>query len=177
MLGGYIGKILRIDLTEERISTQTFSEETLRKYIGGSGLGAKILFDETSEKTDPLGPENLLIFMTGPLVGTKAPNFGRYQVVTKSPLTGAYGEGNSGGTWGTTLKKAGYDGVVVKGKANRPVYIWINNGEVEIRDASHLWGKDTYEMDGILKRAGPEDISMRYRTGRGKPGKDCSCYE
>lgn len=151
MLGGYTGKVLRIDLTEEVFTVQTFSEETLRKYIGGSGLGAKILFEETSEKTDPLGPENLLIFMTGPLVGTQAPNFGRYEVVTKSPLTGAYGEGNSGGSWGTKLKHSGYDGIIVKGKAKKPVYVHINNGEVEIKDASHIWGRDTYETDSILK--------------------------
>jgi len=158
VLGGYIGKVLRVNLTEEKTSIQTFSEETLRKYIGGSGLGARILYDETDERTDPLGPENLLIFMIGPLVGTRALNFGRHQVVTKSPLTGGYGEANSGGSWGTNLKRAGYDGIVFTGRAKKPVYIYINNGEVQIRDASHLWGKDTYEVDSVLKRELGEKI-------------------
>lgn len=151
MPGGYMGRIARIDLTQNRVTTRFFSDEVLRKYIGGSGLGARILYDETSEKTDPLGSENVLVFMTGPLVGTPAPNFGRHQVVTKSPLTGAYGEANSGGTWGYNLKRAGYDGLILVGMASRPVYIWINEGEVEIRDAAHLWGKDTYETDALLK--------------------------
>ncbi len=151
MLGGYMGKVVRVDLTTKEISYQTFEEKILRQYLGGSGLGAKILYDETDTKTDPLGPENLLIFMAGPLVGTKVPNFGRHQVVTKSPLTGLYGEANSGGTWGANLKKAGYDGIVFKGKSEIPVYLSINNGEVEILDAAELWGKDTYEVDDILR--------------------------
>lgn len=155
-----MGKVLRVDLTANEISIQTFSDVVLRKYIGGSGLGAKILYEETYEQTDPLGPENVLIFMTGPLVGTMAPNFGRYEVITKSPLTGAYGEANSGGTWGVYLKRSGYDGIIIKGKAEKPVYLWINNGDVEIKDAAVLWGKDTYETDEILKKEhGPKVVT------------------
>ena len=104
---GYMGCYVRIDLTAEEITYQSFSDETLRKDIGGTGLGTKILYDETSIDTDPLGPDNVLIFSTGPLVGTKAPNFGRYHVVTKSPLTGKYAEANSGGKFGPALKKSG----------------------------------------------------------------------
>jgi aldehyde:ferredoxin oxidoreductase len=151
MAGGYVGKVLRVDLTKKMITEQTFSEETLRKYIGGTGLGTKILFEETTKDTDPLGPENPLIIMVGPLTGTNIPNFGRHHVVTKSPLTGGYGESNAGGTWGAKLKHAGYDGIIFTGKASKPVYLWIDNGQVEIRDAAYLWGKDTYEVDDILK--------------------------
>jgi len=153
MAYGYTGKILRVDLSSGSMKDEVIPEETLRKYLGGSGLGAKILYDETDSNTDPLGPDNLLIFMTGPLVGTNVPNFGRHQAITRSPLTGSFGEGNSGGSWGYKLKRAGYDGIVVKGKAEKPVYINIEEGKAEILDASHLWGKDTYEVDDILKEA------------------------
>jgi aldehyde:ferredoxin oxidoreductase len=159
-VSGYMGKILRIDLSKREVTYQEFAEETLKKYIGGSCLGAKILLDETGPETDPLGPDNILIFLTGPLVGTRAINFGRYQVVTKSPLTGAYGEANAGGSWGPELKKAGFDGIIFKGKADKPVYLWIENGKVEINDASSLWGKDTYEVDAILKeQLGPNIVT------------------
>ncbi|MDK2986257.1 MAG: aldehyde:ferredoxin oxidoreductase, partial [Clostridia bacterium] len=158
MLGGYMGKILRVDLSTQEILTETFQEEILRKYLGGSGLGAKILLEETTEKTDPLGPDNILIFMTGPLVGTRALNFGRHQVVTKSPLTGIYGEANSGGTWGVHLKRAGYDGLIISGRSSKPVYLWLNNDIVQIRDASSIWGKDTFETDLLLKRELGSDI-------------------
>jgi aldehyde:ferredoxin oxidoreductase len=95
--------MLRIDLTDKSIKTEAIEEEILRKYLGGSGLGTKILYDETDKDTDPLGPDNLLIFMTGPLVGTNIPNFGRHQAITRSPLTGSFGEGNTGGSWGSKL--------------------------------------------------------------------------
>ncbi|MFZ5944609.1 MAG: aldehyde ferredoxin oxidoreductase family protein [Bacillota bacterium] len=158
MAGGYIDNFIRVNLTTGKISYTTFKEETLRKYIGGSGLGAKILKEETDGTTNPLGPENLLIFLTGPLVGTNAPNFGRYQVVTKSPLTGGYGEANSGGTWGAHLKKAGVDGLIVSGKAEKPVYLYIENGQIEVREAEKYWGLDTYQLDEILKDELGQDI-------------------
>jgi|Deesub1362B_J571_1020462.scaffolds.fasta_scaffold00041_22 aldehyde:ferredoxin oxidoreductase len=146
-----MGKILRVDLRNGEIKEEELEEEVAKKFIGGSGLAAKIIYDELSSDVDPLSPENLLIFMTGPLVGVKVPNSGRHAVCAKSPLTGIWGEANSGGTWGVELKKAGYDGIVVKGKAEKPVYLWIHEGGVEIRDASHLWGKDTFETDEIIK--------------------------
>lgn len=151
MLGGYAGKILRVDLTTGEFHNTFYNEDTLRKYLGGSGLGARILYDETGPDTDPLGPENPLIFLTGPSEGTKMPNAGRYQVVTRSPLTGSYGEANSGGTWGVKLKKAGYDGVIFKGISPKPVYLNIKNDEVQLLDASDLWGKDSFEVDEILR--------------------------
>ncbi len=148
---GYYGNFLRIDLSTKTITKQEFSEETLRKYLGGSGLGTKILYDETDQHTDPLGPDNLLIFMTSPLVGTNVPNFGRYQVITRSPLTGSFGEANSGGTWGAKLRKAGVDGLIIKGQSEKPCYIYIEDGVAEIKDADDIWGKDTYELDDIMK--------------------------
>jgi aldehyde:ferredoxin oxidoreductase len=158
MANGYMGKVLRVNLTTGETSLQVFDDAVLRKYIGGSGLGAKILFDETGPETDPLGPENRLIFMTGPVVGTKAFNSGRYHVVTKSPQTGIFGEANSGGTFGPALKEAGFDGLVFTGKSPRPVFLWLDDGKVEIRDAGHLWGKDTFEVDESLKNELGQDI-------------------
>jgi aldehyde:ferredoxin oxidoreductase len=158
MINGYMGKVLRVDLSTGLITTQTFSEATLRKYIGGSGLGTKILYEETDPATDPLGPENRLIFMTGPVVGTKAVNSGRHHVITRSPLTGILGESDSGGTFGAELKRAGFDGVVFTGKAKAPVYLWIENNHAELRQATLLWGRDTYEVDELLKSELGKDI-------------------
>jgi len=110
-----------------------------------------LLYEETGPGPDPLGPENLLIFMTGPYTDTKVPTSGRHAVVTKSPLTGIWAESDIGGSWGTALKGAGIDGLVVKGIAPKPVYIWIDEGTVEIRQAGHLWGKDTYQLDDLIK--------------------------
>ncbi|MCW4020139.1 MAG: aldehyde ferredoxin oxidoreductase family protein [Candidatus Bathyarchaeota archaeon] len=152
MFGGYIGKILRVNLSNGRISEEVVKESVLRKYVGGSGLAAKILFDETSRETDPLSPENVLIFMTGPATGTQVPLSGRYQVVSKSPLTGIFGESDSGGTWGPELKKAGFDGIVIVGRASKPAYLWVCDGEAELKDAEHLWGVDTYDLDGVVKK-------------------------
>ncbi|MBC7109953.1 MAG: aldehyde ferredoxin oxidoreductase family protein [Archaeoglobi archaeon] len=150
---GYMGKLLRVDLTRNEIREEELKEELAKKFIGGSGLSAKIIYDELPNpaEVDPLSPENILIFMTGPLVGVRVPNSGRHSVCAKSPLTGIWGEANSGGTWGVEFKKTGYDGIIITGKAEKPVYLWIHEGGVEIRDASHLWGKDTFETDEILK--------------------------
>ena len=158
MINGYIGKALRVDLTTRQITEQYFGEEVLRKYIGGSGLATKILYDETDRFTEPLSPENRLIFMTGPLVGTRAVNSGRHHVVARSPLTGIYGESSSGGTFGPNLKFSGYDGLIIYGKSDCPVYLWIDNGKAELRDAAFLWGKDTYEVGEILKAELGNDI-------------------
>jgi aldehyde:ferredoxin oxidoreductase len=151
MAGGYMGKVLRIDLSRKKTEEQSFSEEICRKFIGGSGLGAKILYDETNSGTDPFSPENPLIFMAGPTANTLIPTSGRHAVVSRSPLTGVFGESDAGGTWGAKLKQAGFDGIVLTGKAQTPTYLWIQDGKVEFRDASHIWGKDTYEIDPILK--------------------------
>lgn len=158
MVKGYMGSTIRVDLTTSTITNEFIPEEILRKYIGGSGLGAKILYDETDQFTDPLGPENRLIFMTGPVVGTKVLDSGRYNVVTKSPLTGIFGESSSGGTFGPGLRRAGFDGVIFMGKSEKPVYLFLDNGKAELRSAEHLWGLDTYEVDDLLKAEHGKDI-------------------
>jgi len=151
MAGGYMGKVLRVDLSRKKVEELTFNEEACRKFIGGSGLGAKILYDETKADTDPFSPENPLIFMAGPTANTQVPTSGRHAVVSRSPLTGVFGESDVGGTWGAKLKQAGLDGMVITGKAESPTYLWVQDGKVEFRDASRVWGKDTYEVDPILR--------------------------
>jgi aldehyde:ferredoxin oxidoreductase len=149
---GYMGKILRVDLTKGKVEAEKLDENLAKKFIGGTGLATKILYDETGAETDPLGPENRLIFMTGPFAATPVITSGRHHMVTKSPLTGAYSESDTGGTWGPYLKRAGFDGVVVTGKARKPVYLWVTEGKAEIRDASRFWGMDTYVLDEAIRK-------------------------
>jgi len=151
MAYGYWNKVLRVNLTDGTIGEQSFTEEDLRKYTGGSGLAVKILSDETDRHTDPLGPDNRMIFMTGPFTGTGVTNGGRYQAVAKSPLTGILGEANSGGSWGTRLKGTGYDGIVFEGKAEKPVYLFVEEDKATLMDASIYWGMDTFQLDDELK--------------------------
>ncbi len=151
MLKGYNRKILRLDLTAGDISYEYLDEPTARKYIGGVGLAAKMLWDETTPNTDPLSPENELIFMTGPLTGSILPKSSRYIIAGISPLTGIWGQAHSGGSFADELRHAGLDGIVVKGRASKPVYLWLHNQKAEIRDAAHIWGKDTYEVAELLK--------------------------
>jgi aldehyde:ferredoxin oxidoreductase len=148
---GYAGRLLHVNLTKQESQVEGLSEHEARMFIGGSGLAAKRLWEMTGNETDPLGSENVLIFMTGPLTGTKVPLSGRHEVAAKSPLTGVYGECDVGGRWGTELKKAGFDGAVITGKSARHTYLWINENGVEFRDARHLWGLDTYEVSPILR--------------------------
>lgn len=156
---GYMGRLLRVDLTRGKIYTEALSEGLARSYLGGSGLGARFLYDETDEKTEPLGEKNLLMFLTGPFVGTPSPSSGRHAVVTKSPL-GIWGEADAGGGWGEALKKAGYDGILVTGRSEKPVYLWVTEYGAQIRDASLLWGKDTYETDDLIKRETDEKAAI-----------------
>ena len=160
MLGGYYNKFLRVNLTTGEMKVESFPEETLRKYMGGSGLGARIIYDETNEQTDPLGPENVITFIAGPIAGTTVPNGGRYHVSTKSPVNGLLGEGSSGGSFATKMKYSGFDGVIVTGASEKPVYININNGEYELKDASDLWGMDTFELDEKLKEIEGKAITI-----------------
>ncbi|MBC7114492.1 MAG: aldehyde:ferredoxin oxidoreductase [Archaeoglobi archaeon] len=154
-------KILRVDLTSGSVKDEIIPEEICRKFVGGRGLAEKILWDELKPGIDPLSPENILIFMTGPLEGTRMPTSGRFHVVTKSPQTGGIGDSNCGGDFGPKLRAAGYDGVVVTGRAEKPVYIWIDNGKVEIRDASHLWGRGVWDTeDMIMEEIGDKKISI-----------------
>ena len=151
MIYGYMGKILRVNLTTSTITEEFPDEETIRMYLGGAGLATKILFDETEKGIDPLGPENLLIFMTGPLTGTRSPSTGRYSVVTKSPLTNGWGQANSAGFWGRDFKRSGFDGVIFEGIAPKPVYLLTEDGKAELVDAEEIWGKNTSETTRLLK--------------------------
>ena len=121
MIGGYMGRILYIDLSEKKARTEVLDPKLAKDYLGGSGLGAKLLYDMTDGTTDPLGKDNPLMFINGPFTGTRIPTSGRHAVVAKSPLTGIWGECDVGGAWGFELKSAGYDGVVVTGKSEKPV--------------------------------------------------------
>ena len=161
MLGGYAGKICFVDLTKDEIRTEPLDEGLAREYIGGHGLGARILFERQKKGTDPLGPESILGFTTGPLTGTRTPSGGRYMVVCKSPLTGGWGDANSGGYFGSELKTAGWDAVFVTGIAPAPRCLVIADGHVELKDASHLWGRDTAETDAALQsEAGSKKIRI-----------------
>jgi len=148
---GYAGKILRVNLTDKKITREKLDETIARRFLGGRGLGAKILFDELKLGIDPFSPENKLVIATGVATGIPFPGNARFVVMAKSPLTGIWGEANAGGFFGPELKFAGYDAIIVEGKAEDPVYLWVHNGEVEIRDASHLWGKITGEAQRIIR--------------------------
>lgn len=146
----YQGKILRINLSSKNIIQEDLKKDLAKKYIGGRGLGTKIFYDEVDPKTDPLSPENKLIFATGALTDTIAPTGGRYMVITKSPLTGTIASSNSGGFFGHKLKSTGYDIIIFENKAEKPCYLYIDDEKAELRDAEHLWGKDTHETTEIL---------------------------
>ncbi len=148
---GWIGKILRIDLSSGTIKTEDLKKDDLRNYIGARGLGTKIFTDEVDAKVEPLSVENKIIYMTGPVTGTAASSGGRFNVVTKGLLNGTIAASNSGGSFGPELKFAGYDGIIIEGKSAKPVYISINNDEVEIRDASEIWGKDVVQTTDMIK--------------------------
>lgn len=155
MLGGYMGKILRVNLSTGKVSEEPLNEQLAKNFIGARGYAAKIIFDEVNPKADPLGSENKLIFAAGPLTLTPSPTGARYDVVTKSPLNNTIAASNSGGFWGPELKKAGYDMIIVEGKAQKPVYLWVTEDKVEIKDAAHLIGKDTSETtDTIIEGLG-----------------------
>ena len=149
--GGYMGKILFVDLTGKTTREQEIDEQTYRRYIGGYGLGARILFEHLKPGIDPLGPENMIGFVPGTFTGTKAHAAGRFHVVAKSPLTGGWGDSSCGGNFGPRLKGAGYDGVFFTGRAEKPVYVYLDDGRVEFRDAADLWGKDTADTETLLK--------------------------
>lgn len=150
-MNGYCGKMLFVDLSKGSHEVLTLTEEMAKRYIGGYGIGARVLFERMKPGVDALGPDNIIGFTTGPLTGTGALLSGRYTVVCKSPVTGGWNDANSGGYFGPELKKAGFDAVFVQGISKKPVYVWINDGKVEIRDASHLWGKDVLETETALK--------------------------
>ncbi len=151
-MNGYMGKILRVDLGAEELRDEPLNEAYARAFVGGSGLAARIIYDMTGSDTDPLGPENPLIFMTGPLVGTAMPSAGRCSVSALSPLTRIWGEANTGGFFGPELRFAGYDGVIITGRAGKPVWLSIVEGRPELHDAAGLWGKDSYATQELVRQ-------------------------
>ena len=152
MTGGFTGKIAFVDLTTSEIRTRELDPDMIREFLGGYGLGVRILFEYQKKGADPLGPENMLGFTAGTLTGTKTPASGRYMAVSKSPLTGGWGDANSGGYFGAELKAAGWDALFVCGIALSPQYILITDDKIEIKDAAHLWGQDALETESALQK-------------------------
>ncbi|TET60589.1 aldehyde ferredoxin oxidoreductase, partial [Candidatus Aerophobetes bacterium] len=151
MTYGWMGTILRVNLTNEKITKEPLDNELATKFLGGRGLNGITLFREVKAGIDPLSAENVLLFGMGPCNGTLSLGSGRFNVTAKSPMTGGFGDSNSGGFWGPELKYAGYDQIIIEGRAEEPVYLWIDGDEVEIRNAEKLWGRDTFETEQILK--------------------------
>ena len=148
---GYTGKLLRVNLTSGKIKEESMKEEWAEKYLGGAGIASRILYDELKPGIDPLGPKNKTLIMTGPVNGTIIPTASRVGAYCKSPLTGSFFHGTAGGHIGAELKYAGWDGIIIEGRASVPVYLWIDDDLVEIREASHLWGMHSYEVQEKLK--------------------------
>jgi aldehyde:ferredoxin oxidoreductase len=154
---GWHNKLLRIDLTHQKVKVEDIDPKISKDYIGGRGVAIRYLFNEVDPMVDPLSPENKLIMATGPLTATPAPTGNRYMVITKSPLSGALTNSNSGGDFPTWMKRTGFDLFIFEGKAEKPVYLWVNEDQIEIRPADHLWGKDTHvTTDLLLEETDPE---------------------
>jgi aldehyde:ferredoxin oxidoreductase len=158
MPGGYMGKFLWVNLNNKALREETPGESLLLNFIGGYGVGARVLYDRIPPKVDPLGPENILGFTTGPLTGTVAPTGTRWTVVAKSPLTGGWGDSNGSGYFGASLKRSGFDAVFFTGTSNHPVYLYLEDGQAELRDASSLWGMDTYQVEDWVKADLGKDV-------------------
>lgn len=149
--GGYTGKVLRIDLTARTFSEEPLPEQVARDFIGGAGFTVKYLFDEVPADCDPLGPDNKLIYACGPFTGTRVPCASRMAVNAKSPATGAMGVAMTGGHFPVELKRAGYDVLIIEGRAEKPTYVWIKDGNVRFRDAADLWGLTTSDCQQVIK--------------------------
>ena len=171
---GWTGKVLDVDLTAGTVETKALDEvcPDYKDYVGGRGLGVRMLYDAVGPDTDPLGPENVLVFATGPVTGTSVPSSGGYNIISKSPLArpaagkdtrGLIFDSHSGGDWSDVMRHAGFDVIILRGKADSPVYLWIEDGKAEIKDAKNLWGEGTYETTAAIK----EEI--------GKPGIKVAC--
>jgi len=175
MARGYMGKILNVDLTTGRITEEVLDEQLLRDYIGGYGIGAKLLYERMPAGVDPLGPDNILGLLTGPCTGTQALIGSRFVVVGKSPNTGTLGDANSGGRFGPTLKFAGFDGVFFSGISEKPVYLLIEDGRAELRDAAHLWGLNVTALEDTLRAELGDDIQVASIGTAGEKLSLCAC--
>ena len=151
-MDGYMGKILRVNLTTQECREEALKPKLARDYIGGAALGTRIIYDEVPPSTDPLSPASKIVFATGPVTGTNYPSGACYQACFKSPLTGILCHSSSGGYWGADLKRAGYDALIIEGASASPVYLWIHNHKAEFRSASHLWGQDAMKVQETIQR-------------------------
>lgn len=156
-MNGYWNKVLRVNLSKKRVKEEKVKDIVWRKLIGGSGYGAYILYKEVPKNISALEPENKIIFATGPYQASNLPGAAKWQVISKSPLNNYYGESAAGADWGINLKRAGYDAVIIEGRAGRPIYLEISDEEVKLKDAEKIWGKDAYETVDILK----EDFKLK----------------
>jgi aldehyde:ferredoxin oxidoreductase len=150
-VNGYHGKLLWVDLTSGQVDDEPLDAGYAEKFVGGSGVATRYLYDMIGADTEPLGPDNPLIFMPGPLTGTRAPLCGRHTLVARSPLTGLMGESNAGGFVGAELRHAGYDGIIITGQSPAPAWLYVHDGQAELRDADELWGLDTFETQVRIK--------------------------
>jgi aldehyde:ferredoxin oxidoreductase len=157
MAFGYVGKILKVDLGDRSTEIIEKGEYFYRTFMGGSAMASYFLLTEMKAGVDALGPENVLVVTTSVLTGTPLAGANRYTVAAKSPLNNGFGESEAGGFFSVELKRAGFDAVIIKGKASKPVYLWVTDGKIDIRDASHLWGEDT----GLRRRKSGKNWPMR----------------
>lgn len=153
-------KLLRVSLTKKTVSSEPLAPELYTRFLGGRGLGVKLVYDHVTPEINPLSSENLLIFAIGPLTASSAPTAGRFVVITKSPLTGTIFDANAGGYWGPQLRRAGYAALIIEGRAKTPVYLWIKDDDVEIKSAKEVWGKKTGETTDILLKETEKDAQV-----------------
>ncbi len=175
MLCGYKGALLHIDLTKKTSKSVPIPEIILRKYIGGRGLGAKLYWDFVPSAADPLEPENVFMVLTGPLSGTMAPCGCKHLIVTKSPASGGWLESYSSGLISSEIKFSGYDGLVITGRAEQPVYVTIEDDTVRFHDARHLWGKGAFEAESYLKTNFHPDCGVITIGPAGENLLKCGC--
>ncbi|SFQ98025.1 aldehyde ferredoxin oxidoreductase N-terminal domain-containing protein [Desulfoscipio geothermicus] len=159
-MAGYQGLVLRVDLTYKKVYTEELNQKWANDYLGGKGLGIKYLYEEVGPGVGALSAENKLIFMTGPFTGTVVPCSGKLSIVTKSPATGTVLDCSIGGSAAVEIKRAGYDAVIIEGKASRPVYLLIEDGKVEIKSAQNYWGLGCHETENKLKVECGDDFSV-----------------
>ena len=157
---GFQGTTLTIDLTERKVLTENLDERFARNYIGGVGFGIRLLYDRLAPKVDPLSPENMLVFASGPLGALNFMGSTGISVVSKSPLTGLIGDSDIRGSFGRNLKSCGYDALIIRGKARSPVSAELTDGTVEIRDAADLWGKTTADVQSTLSHRNEKGWSI-----------------
>src|SRR2546422_5629323 len=159
MASGVTAKVLHVDLTTRQTRVEEIPEVTVRKYLGGGALACHLLLRDMPAGVDPLGPDNMLVFMTSVINGLSLSGTNRYTAAAKSPLTGGYGESEAGGWWGPELRAAGVDGVTVRGRAGKPTHLWVKDSQVEVRDAQPYWGKlSGWGQDGLEAEVGGKRV-------------------